>query len=200
MEKSKLKIWEVSLLAALCVTLCWGLRLQSRQTALEEKVIRLHVIAADDSEAEQAVKLRVRDAVLDALLPLTEDAESAEEARAAIADGLAEIGEAAESAAGGRQVAVLFGRVNYPTRYAEGCALPAGTYSSLRVILDQGQGHNWWGVIFPDLTGFSTRDYTGAAKILGEKAFALITDEGEGVEIRFRVLEWLAEVRAWFQG
>ncbi|MGN1003056.1 MAG: stage II sporulation protein R [Oscillospiraceae bacterium] len=199
MEKSKLKIWELALLLALCVTLCYGVFLQARQTALEEKVIRLHVIAADDSETEQAVKLQVRDAVLAALEPLTGSAASAEEARAAIEGGLDEIEKAAASAAGGRPVELLFGQVNYPTRYAEGCALPAGTYCSLRVILGQGQGHNWWGVIFPDLTDFSTRDWADAAKLLGEEDFALLCDEGEGVQIRFRFLEWLAEVRSWFR-
>lgn len=199
MKKSKWKIGELSLLIALCVTLCHGVYVQARQTELEEKVIRLHVIASDDTEAEQAAKLEVRDAVLDVLLPLTRDADSAEAAREAITDGLDTIEKAAESAAGGRQVEVLFGEANYPTRYAEGYALPAGTYSSLRVILGDGQGHNWWGVIFPDLTDFSTRDCADAAKVLGEKEFALISEEGEGIEIRFKVLEWLAEIRSWFE-
>lgn len=198
MKRSGWRIWELSLLAALCVTLCCGVYAQARQTELEEKIIRLHVIASDDSETEQAVKREVRDAVLEVLLPLTSGAEKAEDARAAVEDGLELIGAAAESAAGGRQVELFFGEVNYPVRRAEGCVLPAGSYSSLRVILGEGKGHNWWGVIFPDLTGFSTGDCTDAVSILGERSFALISDEGEGVELRFRFLEWLAELRRLF--
>lgn len=199
MKNGKLKIWELSLLLALCVSLCWGVFLQGRQTELAGKLIRLHVIAEDDSPAEQELKLRVRDAVLEQLAPLTESAASAEQARSAIQADLPLLEQAAEAAAPGKDVTVLFGPESYGTRSSGGCTLPAGTYCSLRVVIGRGGGHNWWGVIFPQLTDFASGGSADAAKLLGEKDFALITEDCGGVQVRFRFLEWLEELRELFR-
>lgn len=61
---NKLHTWEAALLLAVAAALLWGACTLQRQDALEQKVIRLHVIANSDSEADQALKLRVRDRVL----------------------------------------------------------------------------------------------------------------------------------------
>ena len=66
---NKLHTWEAALLLAVAAALLWGACTLQRQDALEQKVIRLHVIANSDNEADQALKLRVRDRVL----VLTED-------------------------------------------------------------------------------------------------------------------------------
>ena len=78
-------------------------------------------------------------------------AESAAEAREIIEREKPGIEGAARAVSGGRQVTVTLGRENYPTRQYGGFSLPAGSYTSLRVVLGEGKGHNWWCVVFPPL-------------------------------------------------
>ena len=97
---SKLKNWEIALLLALCVTLLTGVWAQARQARLASGLIRLHVIAVSDDDVEQAVKLRVRDAVLAYLSPALDGAADAGAAKTILTQNLSGIRGAAESAAG----------------------------------------------------------------------------------------------------
>ena len=115
-----LTIWEVSLLLALSLSLCLGTWAQGRQSAISSKLVRLHVVAASDEEAEQALKLRVRDAVLEYLSPRLMGASDSGQARAILRQELAGIRLAAESAAEGRPVTVALSRESYPTKSYEG--------------------------------------------------------------------------------
>ncbi len=184
MDKN-LHLWEKAALCALCLTLLLACRVQGEREALAANVVRLHVIAASDAPEEQAQKLRVRDAVIGYLTPLLKGTEEKAEAEARLFDDLEGIARAAAAAADGRQVTVTLGPAHYTTRTGEGYALPAGRYESLRVILGEGEGHNWWGLHFPQLTlpaaeGEATED-------------ALASDSAdnaeEGSEIRFLLLE-----------
>lgn len=140
MKKQLLKNWEISLLLALCITLCAGTWAGARSEALSAGLIRLHVVAASDEAAEQELKLRVRDSVLAYLEPRLQGAQSAAEAAERIEDELDGIRAAAEAAAEGREAAVTLGREYYPTRDYGSFALPAGRYESLRVVLGEGEG------------------------------------------------------------
>lgn len=191
-----LRAWEIALLAALCLTLCVGLWAQKQQQALSAQVLRLHVLAVDDTEAEQALKLRVRDAVLRYLSPELEGVTDRDEARAMIAARLPQIAEAAAAAAEGRKVAVSLGPESYPTRQYEGFTLPAGTYESLRVVLGEGAGQNWWCVVFPPLC-LSAADADRAKSVMNPEDFALVTEE-EGYELRFRIVELWGELQRWW--
>lgn len=181
------RFWEKAALAALCLTLLLACRVQGERDALAQNVLRLHVIAASDAPAEQARKLRVRDAVLDCLVPLLEGVTERSEAEERLFGNLDGIARAAASAAEGRGVTVTLGPADYPTRTAEGYALPAGRYESLRVVLGAGEGRNWWGLVFPQfaLPAVQSRDGT---EVLTVGDFCLLT-EGEGTELRFFFLE-----------
>ena len=111
-----LKLWECALLIALSVTLCLGAWAQGRQSAISSKLVRLHVIAVSDAREEQALKLRVRDAVLEYLSPRLIEAADSDQARAILREELEGIRLAAESAAEGRQVTVALSRESYPTK------------------------------------------------------------------------------------
>ena len=196
MRQGKVKLWEASLLLALCVSLCHGVVQQSRLQRLGDNVIRLHVIAVDDSGQEQALKMQVQQVVCALVEPLLADCRDAGEAAAALEASLGDIRCAAEKAAGGRRVQVDFSPQYYGVREAEGIRLPAGEYQSLRVTIGEGAGHNWWGVIFPELSLDSASGYEDAVKLLGEDNVKLITQQGEGIEIRFRLLEWWTKLKA----
>lgn len=140
MEKYRLKIWETAALCALCVTLCVCAWAQGRQQDISSSLVRLHVIAASDEAAEQELKMRVRDSVLEYLTPVLDSAESPAQAKSIISAELPNIRAAAEKCAEGRTVRVTLGSEYYPTREYESFSLPAGQYSSLRVIIGGGAG------------------------------------------------------------
>lgn len=169
--------------------------------AIYDKVIRLHVLANSDSESDQALKLTVRDALLGEVAALTEDCTDREEAAALLAahtDGLRQTAEEALRAQGcPLAVSVVIDEEHYPTREYEGVRLPAGRYTSLRVMIGEAEGQNWWCVLFPPLC-------VGQASAAEEKMLAvgftpgqvgvLTEKEKPGYVLRFKLLEILGSL------
>ena len=189
-----MRIWEKAALLALSLTLLWGAWAQGRQAGIAAGVLRLHVIAVSDDDEEQALKLRVRDAVLEELRPLLRDAADAAEAGAIAEESLPAIAAAAEAVSEGRPVSVSLGRERYPLREYGAFRLPAGEYRSLRVTLGEGRGHNWWCVIFPTLC-LEAAEAPQLREALGEENYALITGR-EGYALGFWLLERWGELQA----
>ena len=187
-----LKLWEAALLIALSLTTLAALWAQGRHSSISGKLVRFHVIAVSDDEYEQQLKLRVRDAVLEYISPRLEGAESSGQSREILADELDNIRETAQAVSEGRGVTVTLTRENYPTKSYEGFTLPAGEYDSLRVILGEGQGHNWWCIVFPPVC-LSAAQADTVEEQLGEEDFRLISEDG-GYELRFRALELWGEL------
>ncbi len=185
--KNKFKLWESCMLIALSLGLCAGLWAQGRQNNISAELVRLHVIAVSDEENEQQLKLRVRDAVLEYLSPVLAGAESPQQARAIIKDNLLPIAEAAAAASEGRRVSVSLGRESYPSRIYEGFTLPAGSYESLRIVLGEGQGKNWWCIAFPPLC-LNAAQCEQMQAVMNSEDYALITRQ-EGYELRFKIVE-----------
>ncbi len=196
MNQGKLRIWELALLLALCVGALSGVWAQRTHTRLAGQMVRLHVLAVDDSEAEQTVKLAVRDAVLGYLQPILSETEDIEEAQAAVNARLMQVRQAAQTAADGRAITVTLTEEYYPTREYEGFALPAGRYLSLRVVLGEGKGRNWWCVVYPPLCMTAATD-PAAMECLDGETVAIITEQ-EGTVYKFRLLElWGQWTRRW---
>ena len=155
MRKCSFLTLELALLLALAVTLLWGAWSLHRQDDLQEKMIRLHVIANSDSDADQTLKLCVRDAVLCRAEEILRQSADMTEARARLRDSLPDIGDAAaqELAAqgSGYSVSVALEDTEFPRKTYDGFALPTGEYLALRVVIGAGEGRNWWCVMFPPL-------------------------------------------------
>ena len=199
MEKGKvLKIWEKSLLISLSICLCAGLWAQGRQQSISSSLVRLHVLAHSDEAEEQSLKLRVRDAVLDYISPRLEEAGTVEDARRILCAELENIGLAASAAAGGHSVSVSLGREDYPTKAYEGFRLPAGRYESLRVVLGEGQGQNWWCIVFPPVC-LSAVQSEPVAAAMNREDYALISSR-EGWELRFKTVEIWGELCSLLSG
>lgn len=122
---------------------------------ITEDVFRLHVIANSDSDEDQALKLRVRNAVLEASADIFGGADSAADAKQLSEENLQlfEAAAAAEIAASGYDYPVRceVGTVHFDRRVYGSAELPEGDYSALRVIIGEGEGKNWWCVMFPAL-------------------------------------------------
>ena len=170
-----------------------------------DTVVRLHVLANSDSEADQALKLTVRDAVLAATAPLVENCTTRAEAIETLNAHLADLEAEAEAviAAEGYDypVTVLLGEEEYPTRTYESCAFPAGTYVSLRVLIGEGEGQNWWCCLFPPLclsAATAKEDNEDAFVQVGltKDQYGIITETGKTkYKVRFKILEVIED---WF--
>ena len=192
MTENKLKNWELALLLALCVSLCVCTWAEGRQQVISGGLVRLHVIAASDDDAEQALKLRVRDGVLEYLSPKLDEVSDSDEAQQIIKSELPNIKKAAEKSAEGREIQVCLSEEYYPTREYESFSLPAGRYQSLRVIIGEGEGHNWWCIVFPPVC-LSAVQSEQVEEAMSVEDYALITRQG-GYELRFRTVELWGEL------
>ncbi len=190
----RFRLWEAAALLALCLTLLSGTWARARQQSIAAGLLRLHVIAASDEPEEQALKLRVRDAVLVYLRPRLAGARDAAEAAEILCRELPGVEAAARSVCGGRSVRVSLGPEDYPLRSYGGFTLPAGRYRSLRVVLGEGRGQNWWCVIFPSLCLESGQTEALQAALAPED-YALVTGR-QGYVLRFRLVELWGELAA----
>lgn len=203
MRKCSFLTLELALLLALAVTLLWGAWSLHRQDNLQEKMIRLHVIANSDSDADQNLKLCVRDAVLCRAEDILRQSADMTEARARLRDSLSDIGDAAaqELAAqgSGYSVSVALEDTEFPRKTYDGFALPAGEYLALRVVIGAGEGRNWWCVVYPPLCTAATCELEGVALEGGMTAddLSLMTGENAGYVLRFRSLELWERLRQW---
>ena len=195
--------WEWALLIALLVSFAWGTWADRTQQQLSDKVLRLHVLANSDSEADQALKLKVRDSVLETASAILADCPDRETAEQRLSAALPEIEDAARAriAAEGETQAVTaeLRPTAFPTREYEDFSLPAGDYLALRVVLGEGEGHNWWCVVFPPLCAETTSDLSKTAMAAGltEDDIALIT-ESDGYQLKFKAVELWGRLKAYF--
>ena len=135
------KYWQSALLLSLSLLL-----FSVAYVRAEEGVIRMHVIARSDGEADQCIKAQVRSA----LLPLVNAAlANTEEPVETLRALLPALERQAENIAHVPVTATL-SRESYPARFDSGSFLPAGRYMALRITLGEGGGHNWWGVVYPE--------------------------------------------------
>lgn len=202
-NKFSLRRWESALLFGVGFALMMGVWLSGQQKALAEQMVRLHVVANSDSEEDQAVKLLVRDGVLEAVSPWLEGVETREEAMDILAQRLPELARLGADIAGeGVEVtASLEEDVWFPTKEYADFALPAGKYTALRITLGEGEGHNWWCVVFPPLCLGSVSETVAerAGSFSGEQV-RLITGENEGYVVKFKAMELWDELSTWLEG
>lgn len=210
MEKLKrtsrrLKRVEIVLMVAAALFLMSGALALQTQDQLADKVVRLHVLANSDSEEDQALKLQVRDRVLERATELLEQSENRQEAEALLRGNLLELEALAaeEIAAAGYDYPVTaeLEDTTFPTREYDGFTLPAGQYLALRIVIGEGAGQNWWCVVFPPLCTIASADVPASALAAGltEEDVNLITEE-PGYVLKFKTVELWEQLRAALEG
>lgn len=185
-------------------TACWLLLAGTilRQEKLASRLIRIHILANSDSEADQAEKLRVRDAVLGQVSSLTAGCETRGEAAAVLADHAGELGRTA-SEVSGKDVTVSLGPEWYETRDYEDFSLPAGEYLSLRIGIGEAAGHNWWCVAFPSVCTAATAEEletTAVSAGFDDGDLRMMADDSPDVEVRYFLLELISRLRDVLRG
>ena len=187
--------------AALVCTALWA---EVQQADLADKIIRLHVIANSDSAADQALKLQVRDQVLLQAEDLLTGAENPQEAAALLENNLTALAHTAsltaQEAGQPCAVRVCLEETWFPTKQCGDLSLPAGEYQALRVILGEGQGKNWWCVVFPSLAMPAVTEEVVPAGSFTQEDYALLTEETQTYVFRFKALEWWGMCKGWLTG
>ena len=201
----RLKRVEIVLMVAAALVLMSGALALQTQDQLADKVVRLHVLANSDSEEDQALKLRVRDRVLERATELLEQSADRQEAEALLRGNLLELENLAaeEIAAAGYDYPVTaeLTDTTFPTREYDGFTLPAGEYLALRIVIGEGAGQNWWCVVFPPLCTTASADGPASALAAGltQEDVNLITEE-PGYVLKFKTVELWERLRAALEG
>lgn len=142
--------------------------------------LRLHIRANGNSPEEQAVKLKVRDAVVAYLTPLAEGVKTKRQMQAVLADKMDEVTRIADHVLmenGYNYTArAYFSHEEFPERTYGDLTLEAGLYDALIIELGAGTGDNWWCVAFPPLCFVAAEDV-----------------EGDEVVFRSAIAEWFAK-------
>ena len=202
----KLKRWELALMFGILVAVVAGSWLTREQQELADSVIRFHVIANSDTEEDQALKLAVRDRMLEEAEGLYPEGATLEQAQAALEghlNTLAAAGRAVVEEQGyDYPVSARLEDCWFPTKEYEDFALPAGNYTALRVTIGEGKGQNWWCVAFPPLclgAASETVDQALEAGYFTPDQGALVTGDGEQYVLKFKAMELLGEVQGFFE-
>ena len=160
---------------------------------LAENVIRLHVIANDDTEDGQEIKLKVRDAVLKYMRE--NKFENFFDAYKYIENSKKEIKNISETVLRENgfeyDVYVELGEFNFPTKKYGELTFPAGEYLAIKICLGKAEGQNWWCVMYPTLcfTGEICENedaYKQLKSKLNEESFSVISGK---VQFKFKILE-----------
>ena len=159
---------------------------------IRQDVLRLHVIAASDSEEDQQLKLKVRDEVLLAGADVFDGSINVENAVEKLTPELKKIEDVAEEIVKENgfdyDVSVTLSREFFATRTYENITLPAGKYLAVRVVIDKGEGQNWWCVMFPTLCLPAATVKTELSDVLNEKEVQLVSRNPK-YEPRFKIVE-----------
>lgn len=176
--------------------LCSSFSAAAAGESLSESVIRLHVVANSDSEGDQAIKLLVRDAVLQQTDRWQQGAETLEEATTALCTHLDSIRLLANRVLreNGCEETVTVQLTNeyFSTRHYENFTFPAGVYRTLKITIGAGEGHNWWCVAFPSLC-LPAAEETELEKLSpAQQKFLKNSDQ---YRVRLKLTEWYESLR-----
>lgn len=164
-------------LALILLICCLCLYAEHSFRDISDEVLRLHVLANSNTQEDQALKLKVRDSVINQAQVLLGDTDSKEESISILRENTTLLEKAALECiiqeGYDYTVRVCLGKYDFPTKNYKNISLPKGNYDALRVIIGSGKGDNWWCVLFPPFC-------------LGDVA---TSEKQEDVTVRFRIVE-----------
>lgn len=206
-KKSKLKLLILGIITLAIILFLGRDKITNNETSvadiqkgIAESIVRFHVVSAGDSEYEQSIKLLVKNTVLEFLSEKLADVTSKEETLSVLEKLKPEITELAHSVLRknncNTSVTTNIEDSFFPIKTYGDLTLPAGEYTALKIVLGEGDGTNWWCVLYPrlcfvDATYGVVPDESKATlkTILAEDEYNLIF--GEKVVFRFKLLKFL---------
>jgi len=181
--------------------------------SIENKVIRFHVLANSDSVEDQALKLKVRDKVLEYISPKLKESTSIESSRKILKENDENIIKICENVIKNSgyfyAVKTTLSKENFPVKSYGNITFPQGNYEAYRILIGTGDGKNWWCVMFPplcfvDITkGEVSYDETKAEmqKVLSRDEYDMVenTKPKEKIQVKFKLLEIINSVKEQIQ-
>lgn len=166
---------------------------------VREDVLRMHVVANSDSQADQSLKLKVRDAVLECGAQLFDGTVTVDEARVRIEPRTAELEAAAraviEQEGYDYPVRVSVENEYFSTRCYGNLTMPAGRYTAVKVVIGEGAGHNWWCVMFPPLCLPAAQEREGDLDAFLDSGEIKVVRSSAKYEPRFKIVELIERLR-----
>ncbi|MFQ6319062.1 stage II sporulation protein R [Bacillus halotolerans] len=191
---------------------------ENEPVVIPDEAIRLRILANSDRDEDQELKRHIRDAVNKEITTWVRDITSIEEARRLIRSKLPEIKEIAKETmdkeGASQSISVDFDKISFPTKLYGSMVYPAGEYEAILITLGNGEGANWWCVLFPPLcfldfsNGEAVKEQEDqeASKKQTEKALEDLTAKAEkaekedekekedNTEVKFFVVEWFSDL------
>ncbi|MCM1335675.1 MAG: stage II sporulation protein R [Bacteroides sp.] len=174
---------------------------------LRGNAFRLHILANSDSAEDQRIKYALRDYILDDLGYLFRSADTKEKTVLLARRSLPLISERANAFLAendcGYGAVCTVEKCDFTTRRYGDYTLPAGEYDALRIVLGAGEGRNWWCVLYPSICLSAASEpsalpsralYEEQKESARRTADSLAIENGEGIELRFALYEWLCKV------
>lgn len=205
MKNSKLGIIIIlSLLLFLYTTVCAFSYAQAVSSNISDSVFRLHVIANSDSDEDQNLKYKVRDALLNYMNDICSNCSSKEEAIEIVStyqDNFKQVAlNTIKDNGYDYSVNIEIGNFEFPTKQYGDISLPAGFYDALRVEIGQAEGRNWWCVMFPslcfvDVSSGIVPDYSKEElqDALSEEEYSIISNNSDNeIKFKFKLIEFFA--------
>ncbi len=194
------KLFQRIAICCLISALCWCTFLIADRKKLNDGLIRFHVVAHSDSQEDQAIKRNIRDVVLKSMQADIQKISDTDKARQYLQENLPKIQQLVDQTLenigfdGGSHVS--FCKEAFGIRHYDTFSLPAGVYDSLRIVIGDGCGKNWWCVSFPTLcVPATTEGFTDTAVSAGfSKPLAQALSGNETYEIRFFFLNQLGKL------
>ena len=172
---------------------------------ISNSVFRLHVLANSDSDEDQALKLKVRDGLLNYMNTLSTNCSTKEEAISIAKEHSVDFQKIAEQIivenGYNYSTKINIGNFYFPTKTYGDISLPAGFYDALRVEIGEAKGKNWWCVMFPSLCFIDVSsgivDDEGKKSLennLEEESYNLVSENDEiDFDIKFKIIEFFAQ-------
>ena len=176
------------------------------QEDIASKIIRFHVIANSDSEEDQNLKEKVRDEILKFISPKLKESKSKDESRKLLEEYDDEIKNIAlnkiKEEGYNYNVSSTFENTMFPVKQYGDLVFPEGEYEAYRVIIGNGEGKNWWCVMFPPLcfvdvtVGEVEKEKSNEMMegYLGKEEFGYLVEEEKcDIEIRFKIVDLIKD-------
>ncbi|MCM3741470.1 stage II sporulation protein R [Oceanobacillus luteolus] len=165
---------------------------------IPDEAIRLRILANSDQESDQQLKHIVRDRVSEEVSEWVAQIDDIEEARQLIQERLPEIeqivGDVIVEEGDSNEYSVEYGKnVTFPMKLYGDYLYPAGEYEAILITLGEGNGSNWWCVLFPPLCflDFSFGTTVEAKDAETESEVEIEEEEEQETEVKFFLFEWL---------
>lgn len=178
---------------------------------LSDSVFRLHIIANSDSSADQELKLKVRDKIIEYMNTLTSNSSDKKDVISIVNNHLDSFKEIAlntiKENGYNYDVNIEIGNFNFPTKTYGDISFPAGNYDALKIEIGDAIGQNWWCVLFPPLcfvnssTGVVPDDSKNTLKEnINSESYEIISEGNKSnntsdIKIKFKIIEFFNNFR-----